>query len=104
MKHFIRTIENFTCLHCGAVVAGTGYTNHCPRCLWSRDVDIHPGDRASPCGGMMRPVSVETEGDHFIITHKCEICGKIRRQRASPDDDMDAIIALSTSPEFIFGK
>lgn len=103
-KKFTRTIEDFDCAHCGAVVRGTGYTNHCPHCLWSRDVDINPGDRASTCGGMMKPISVTPEKDHFVITHKCEKCGKEKRQRTSPDDDMDTIIAISTNPDFIFGR
>jgi len=104
MKTFTRTIEDFTCLHCGHFVHGDGYTNHCPECLWSQDVDNNPGDRASTCGGMMRPVAVEVVGNEFIIVHKCEKCGKTRRQRAHENDNMDAIIALSQNPEFIFGK
>ncbi|MDR0741585.1 MAG: RNHCP domain-containing protein [Rickettsiales bacterium] len=104
MRKFTRTIEDFNCAHCGAVVKGSGYTNHCPKCLWSRDVDINPGDRAGTCFGMMRPISAAPEGDHYIITHKCEKCGKIRRQRASDDDDINAIIAISSDPDFIFGK
>ncbi|MCL1891860.1 MAG: RNHCP domain-containing protein [Alphaproteobacteria bacterium] len=98
MKRFSRTIENFTCAHCGASVKGDGYTNHCPRCLWSRDVDITPGDRASRCGGMMRPIGVETTSDGFIIIHKCEKCGKIARCRASENDDTGAIIKISVQP------
>ncbi len=103
MKKFTRNIENFTCAHCGAAVVGTGYTNHCPECLWSRDVDINPGDRASECGGMMKPIAVEKSGDDFIITHKCEKCGKIKRQHTCDADNTDAIIALSANSEFIFG-
>jgi DNA-directed RNA polymerase subunit RPC12/RpoP len=95
MKTFSKTIEDFTCLRCGADVRGNGYTNHCPRCLWSRDVDVNPGDRANPCRGMMRPVAAESKGIGYIITHKCEKCGKIRRQRASPDDDVEEIVKLA---------
>ena len=104
MKSFTKRIEDFNCAHCGAVVHGTGYTNHCPNCLWSRDVDINPGDRASTCGGMMKPIEVTPEKDHFIITHQCEKCGKQKRQRTAPDDNIDAIISISTNPDFIFGK
>lgn len=104
MKKFSKKIENFTCAHCGAAVFGTGYTNHCPKCLWSMDVDINPGDRASDCGGMMKPISVETCKDGFIITHKCEKCGKIKHQHSADDDDMDTIIELSKNPDFIYGK
>lgn len=104
MKGFTKTVENFNCAHCGAAVFGNGYTNHCPHCLWSRHVDNNPGDRAATCGGMMRPISVMPDGDKFIITHKCELCGKIKRQRTSDTDNIDAIIALSADSSFIFGK
>ncbi len=103
MKRFTRHIEDFVCANCGATVTGNGYTNHCPKCLWSRHVDNNPGDRASTCGGMMRPVAVESTGDGFIITHKCEKCGKQIRQRTCDDDDTDAIIEISRNNSFIFG-
>ena len=104
MKKFTKTVENFTCSHCGATVFGNGYTNHCPRCLWSKHVDNNPGDRAARCGGMMFPVSVERAGERFIITHKCEKCGKIIRQHSAPDDNINVIIELSANNDFIFGK
>ncbi len=104
MKGFTRTIENFNCAHCGAVVRGNGYTNHCPECLWSRHVDNNPGDRAATCGGMMRPITIEAQGARFIITHKCEICGKTKRQRTSDADNINTIIELSRNKSFIYGK
>lgn len=104
MKGFKKTVEDFNCAHCGAVVHGNGYTNHCPNCLWSRHVDNNPGDRAATCGGMMTPISVETDGDKFIITHKCQNCGKIKRQRTSDADNTDEIIRISHNSAFIFGK
>ncbi len=103
MKRFTKTVEDFTCAHCGAHVRGNGYTNHCPMCLWSRHVDITPGDRAATCGGMMRPISVETSGGQYTITHKCEICGKTIRQRALDTDNINEIIALAANNKFIFG-
>ena len=104
MKRFTKTVENFICAHCGADVLGNGYTNHCPKCLWSRHVDNNPGDRQSNCGGMMCPISVEQKNNEFIIIHKCEKCGKIIKQHASENDDMDTIIAISSNSDFIFGK
>lgn len=104
MKRFSRTIEDFTCANCGAAVKGGGYTNHCPRCLWSRDVDVNPGDRKSECKGMMRPVSATQKSGEWIIVHRCEKCGKERRQRAAKDDDTDKLIKLSADGSFIFGK
>ena len=104
MKKFTKTVENFICAHCGTAVFGNGYTNHCPKCLWSRHVDNNPGDRASECGGLMKPISVEPDGDRFIVIHKCEKCGKTIRQHTSDNDDINAIIAISSNPDFIFGK
>lgn len=52
----------------------------------------------------MAPVAVESDGDRFIITHVCEICGKIKRQHTSDNDNMDAIIEISKNNSFIFGK
>lgn len=104
MKKFTRRIEDFNCAHCGAVVRGNGYTNHCPTCLWSRHVDNAPGDRAATCHGMMRPISAQPMGDGFVIIHKCEKCGKTIRQKSAADDDTDALIKLATQTDFIFGK
>jgi len=58
-KKFQRQKEDFVCGECGTTVSGTGYTNHCPQCLWSMHVDVNPGDRAAACGGMMEPKKVE---------------------------------------------
>lgn len=52
----------------------------------------------------MKPVLAETVAGEFVITHKCEKCGKTIKQKTSDDDNMDAIIALTTNPDFIFGK
>jgi len=104
MKKFTKRPENFTCAHCGAEVLGNGYTNHCPKCLWSKHVDNNPGDRQSNCGGMMRPISIEQKNGKFIITHKCETCGKTIKQHASENDDMNTIIAISSDSDFVFGK
>jgi len=96
MKNFTRTIEDFTCGHCGAQVSGNGYTNHCPRCLWSKHVDNNPGDRENPCSGLMKPVGVEPDGKEYIIIHQCETCGIKKRNKSSVNDDFDDIIKLST--------
>lgn len=53
---------------------------------------------------MMCPIAVEGDGARFIITHKCEKCGKIKRQRTCDDDNINAIIELSQNNSFIFGK
>ena len=58
----------------------------------------------SECGGMMRPISVKPDKEGYIITHKCEKCGKIINQHSSENDDIDTIISISSNPDFIFGK
>lgn len=92
---FIRRIEDFACEHCGAHVAGTGYTNHCPVCLWSKHVDIDPGDRRAACGGLMEPIAIEGTSPEYVIVHRCTVCGLERRNRMQPGDSADAIVAIA---------
>lgn len=94
-KRFQRRVEDFTCEHCGRQVAGDGFTNHCPACLWSKHVDRQPGDRAADCGGLMRPVAVESTRDGQVLTHRCERCGHEKRNRAGPADDFAAILEVA---------
>ena len=94
-KKFERKIENFVCEHCQAKVVGNGYTNHCPKCLWSKHVDINPGDRAEKCGGLMEPVFVELEKGQYVVTYKCEICGLKKRNHILEGDNIDELIRLS---------
>jgi rubrerythrin len=94
-KKFTRRIEDFVCGQCGAAVVGDGYTNHCPHCLWSRHVDVAPGDRLATCGGMMRPTGVEATAKGYVLTHVCTVCGHTMRCRAGKQDDTAAIMALA---------
>ena len=94
---FVRTTEDFTCEICGLHVTGNGYTNHCPQCLWSKHVDVHPGDRAAACGGMMQPVSVSKKGDEYIILHKCVKCGFERQNKAVKEDNFDMLVQVSAT-------
>ena len=94
-KNFIKTEEDFVCGNCGYKVTGTGYTNHCPKCLYSKHVDEIPGDRTNACGGLMAPVGVIYKGDEYSIIHKCLKCGATKTNKTSPEDDFDKIIELS---------
>jgi RNHCP domain len=64
-------------------------------------VDEFPGDRASECGGMLEPVSVEHSGKKgWIIVHRCRTCGAIRKNKAALSDpvmpdDFEVIVKLS---------
>lgn len=91
-EHFLKCIEDFVCNNCGESVKGDGYTNHCPKCLYSKHVDINPGDRKAICNGVMEPIHVEYKRNGYIITHRCKKCGHTKRNRASEKDSMDKII------------
>lgn len=94
---FIRRIEDFVCDHCGAFNRGDGYTNHCRACLYSRHVDIDPGDRLADCGGLMVPVGVEQRSGTLVLVHRCTACQVTRRCRTSPRDDPERIRAVSAN-------
>jgi len=97
-KKFQKRVENFVCEKCGHSIEGTGYTDHCPDCLWSRHVDVNPGDRKSKCKGMMEPVGIEIRGGENIIYYRCTECGYEHRVKAAPDDNFDKLIELSSKP------
>lgn len=91
---FKRTIESFTCERCGTEVEGDGYTNHCPKCLTSKHVDVDPGDRESECGGLMPPVGRELKDGEWRVIQRCERCGHSRPNKMKEEDNMEALIAL----------
>ncbi|MDD2758521.1 MAG: RNHCP domain-containing protein [Patescibacteria group bacterium] len=94
-KRFSRCVEDFVCENCGTTVKGDGYTDHCPECLFSKHVDINPGDRQSTCGGIMEPKSVENGKKGLVITFRCKKCDHTKRNRVSKNDNMENIIRLS---------
>lgn len=96
-KRFTRHRENFVCEHCQKEVIGDGYTNHCPRCLYSKHVDINPGDRENGCQSLMQPVSVEIKSGRYIIIHRCLKCGAEKPNRSAEADSLEAIIAVMKS-------
>ena len=92
--------EEFICENCGRQVPKLGYScrNHCPYCLYSKHVDIEPGDRLETCHGLLKPIGIETSSKKgYIIIFKCQKCGSIRKNKVAEDDDMDKIIALSAN-------
>ncbi len=95
MKRFTKNKENFTCGKCGFFVVGNGYTDHCPKCLWSKHVDISPGDRLAKCGGMMEPINIEILGKEDSIINKCILCGHIKKNKLSKMDDYDTFTLLA---------
>lgn len=95
-KKFQKRKEAFICEKCRFEVFGNGYTNHCPKCLWSKHVDKNPGDRTEKCKGLMRPVAVELrKGGRYFILHKCIKCGFGRYNSVRDEDDFEAVINIS---------
>ena len=93
-KQFTRTIEDFLCEHCGEQVKGNGYTNHCPKCLYSKHVDKNPGDRTEICGGLMKPEQTELQNGGYFIIQKCVKCKFVRRAKMRPEDSFDEAVRI----------
>ncbi len=92
---FQRRIEDFVCEYCGEKVIGDGYTNHCPKCLWSKHVDVNPGDRTAHCGGMMEPEALEGTSPDYRIIHHCLLCGFTRPNAVHKNDSTEAVLAIA---------
>ncbi len=100
MKQFVKRDEEFECENCHKKVSKLSYTSrdHCPYCLCSKHVDILPGDREEKCKGVLKPIQVEIDSKKgYVIVYKCEKCGKIRKNKAADDDNMDLIIKLTVN-------
>lgn len=95
---FQRRVEDFRCGNCGVAVTGSGFTNHCPSCLWSRHVDIAPGDRAADCASLMVPLAATYERGKYVLLHECQGCGMRKPNRAAANDDSELLIALTAVP------
>ena len=66
-------------------------------CLYSKHLDINPGDRAETCHGILEPIGLEISPKKgYVIIFKCKKCGAIRKNKAAEDDNMDKIIELSS--------
>lgn len=93
-RKFQRTQEDFICENCGFWVRGNGYTNHCPQCLWSKHVDINPGDRQAACQGLMEPQSVEFKNGKYFILHRCLSCGLKKRNKTAKNECFDTVLKI----------
>ena len=93
-ENFKRVIEDFKCENCGTEVKGNGFTNHCPKCLYSKHVDFNPGDREmlEECGALMEPVDVIIKNDSYQIKHLCTKCGHVSYTRTQDGDDVSSLI------------
>ena len=97
MKKFNHLDEGFICENCQKEVTPLGYASrdHCPYCLYSKHVDINPGDRQNNCKGLLKPIQLEKFKDTFKIIYKCQKCKKDHKNIIAKDDNMTKIIELS---------
>lgn len=78
---------------------GGNYRNHCPLCLFSKHVDLKPGDRANPCRGLMVAIDLEFHsGKGFQVVHECLRCGVTRVNKVAHNtqqpDEIDVLTGL----------
>ena len=93
-KRFKRNIEDFTCGNCGVFVKGDGYTNHCPECLWSKHVDVNPGDRAETCQGLMALIGFTMKQGDYVLIHQCTTCGATKKNKTSKKDSFETLLSI----------
>lgn len=96
-KKFKMIDDEFICEVCNKKVSKLGYTarDHCPFCLSSKHLDINPGDRASLCKGILKPIDIEkAKKDTYKIIYKCNKCGMIKKNIVAEDDNFDIILSI----------
>ncbi len=101
MKRFNMIDEEFICDNCHKKVSKLNYTarDHCPYCLYSKHLDIMPGDRQNTCKGLLKPIGIEKYKNTYKIIYKCLNCNIIHKNVMATDDDFNKIIELSNQTE-----
>ena len=95
--NFTKIDEEFICEHCGRKVEKLGYScrNHCPYCLYSKHLDINPGDREESCHGLLEPIDVQIDSKKgYVIIFRCIKCGAIRKNKVAADDDKNLMFEI----------
>ena len=93
--------ETFICDNCKEevdILKGSA-RDHCNKCLYSKHVDVFPGDRKNECMGLLKPIAVEKFKDTYKIIYKCEKCGEIHKNIMAEDDNFDELLKLMQNPE-----
>jgi hypothetical protein len=99
MKRFKMLDEEFVCEYCQNKVGKLEYSarDHCPYCLYSKHVDVNPGDRSNHCQGLLKPIGIEKYKNTYKIIYKCSKCQQIHKNIMANDDNYDEVIKLSTN-------
>lgn len=97
MKRFNMIDEEFICENCGRKIKKLNYSarDHCNYCLYSKHVDIMPGDRLNTCLGLLKPIGIEKYKNTYKIIYKCEKCHQEHKNIMADDDDFNEIINAS---------
>ena len=102
MKKFNMIDEEFICENCNKKIDKLNYTarDHCNYCLYSKHVDIMPGDRKNECKGLLKPIGIEKYKNTYKIIYKCTKCGQFHKNIMANDDNFELIIELSKNFQF----
>ena len=94
---FTEIDEEFICENCGRKIPKLNYTarDHCNYCLYSKHIDIMPGDRKNNCTGLLKPIDIEKYRDTYKIIYECQKCHQKHKNIMASDDNLDLIIELS---------
>ena len=90
--------EEFTCLNCARQNKPVRpfIRDHCQYCMCSLHVDVHPGDRAADCGGLMRALAFRKgKKTDYQILYQCEKCSYKHWNMMLPDDNMQIMESLN---------
>lgn len=99
MKRFTMIDDCFICEHCGKEVMKLNYTarDHCPYCLYSKHIDINPGDRKNDCCGLLEPIDIEKFKSTYKVIYKCLKCKQNHKNIIANDDNFEKILELMKS-------
>lgn len=97
MKRFNMIDEEFICENCGRKIEKLNYSarDHCNYCLYSKHVDIMPGDRLNTCLGLLKPIGIEKYKNTYKLIYKCEKCHQEHKNIMADDDNFNEIINIS---------
>ncbi len=97
---FTKNNESFACIACGRFVRPhpSSSRDHCNDCLTGLHVDLNPGDRLNPCGGVLQPIGIQTKSGKTKIVYRCEKCGERIFNIAAPDDNIALLAELASTP------
>ena len=97
MKRFNMIDEEFICENCGRKIEKLNYSarDHFNYCLYSKHVDIMPGDRLNTCLGLLKPIGIEKYKNTYKIIYKCEKCHQEHKNIMADDDNFNEIINIS---------